>query len=119
MSKTNIVSLPGARRRAASPLAVLRALFARLRGTTHANRIAVDIGEEQLARHSEGLVRGVCGARRIESHIDGHRSAIAAALTDERSPGIIDEHEARELTRRLTSTGQHALRHRQHLESLT
>jgi hypothetical protein len=81
--------------------------------------IELDVLERQVAREERGLRTAVDESRQIEQTLQRARHKTAAALSDDNSPGVIDDREADDIARELLDGSVLAHRHTQTLEALT
>jgi hypothetical protein len=99
-------------------MATLRRFAARLRQSTPTHRLEAELIDRQVTRELTALRDAEGEAVTITTDLDLLRQTVSRALTDRRTPGIIDESEAAELIRALMTTTTHASAHRQHLAAL-
>jgi hypothetical protein len=97
---------------------VLRQLLFRLRAFSGPGAIELDVMDRQISREEDSVQRCTEEAGDIERSLERSRRLLRSALTDPRSPGIVDAREARALARSLMGTSVTAATHRQHLEGL-
>ena len=101
----------------ANPLRILRSLSFRLRSNDQ-HDLVPEIIDRQVTRQEQSLRVTLRGAVRIERHVTTISRDFHAALTDEKTPGIIDADEARHLARSLTTTKAHTYTHRRQIEGM-
>jgi hypothetical protein len=109
---------PGPAPRRLSPMQALRRLAAALRRSTPTHRLEATLLDTEVTRELTALHQAEGEARKITTDLDALRKNISRALTDRRTPGIIDETEAAALVSGLLTTATHASAHRQHLAAL-
>lgn len=96
---------------------ILRQLVFRLR-PRQPGSLALDVIEQQVDREVAAVSQAAGEARGIGARCTRMRQRLAAALADERTPGVVDEDEARGLARDLIDTGVKAHLHTKRLEGL-
>lgn len=101
-----------------SPMRILRAWLFRERAVRGPAALELDIVDRQVARE-EVAGRAAAGeAATIARRLERVRAALRAAITDNRTPGIVDRDETRAIARQLNGTSVAAHRHTERLEAL-
>lgn len=110
-------TIPQGNRVLPAPIRILRQLLFRLRGG--GNCIEYDVIERQLGREELAVKHAAEESRAIEKRLLRVRASVRTALTDEKTPGVIDQEESLAIARQLVGTSVAAHRHTQSLEALT
>ena len=97
---------------------MLRAWLFRERAVRGVGAIELDVVERQIDREQAAVGNAAGEATDIEQRLQRVRREFSAAMTDRRSPGIIDASESRKIARALIGTAVTALHHTTHLEAL-
>lgn len=98
---------------------MLRAWLFRERAVRGPGAIELDVVDRQVTRELTALTAEAAAAAVIEHNLDRFREKFRGALTDQKSPGVIDAAESRALARALNGTAVAAHRHTGRLEKLT
>lgn len=96
---------------------LLRQLVFRLR-PKQPYSLALDVIERQIDREIGEVTTAAQEARDIETGFARIRSRLATALRDERTPGVVDAQEARDIARELLDSSAQANTHTKRLEGL-
>lgn len=102
-----------------SPLRVMRAWLFRERAVRGPAAIELDVLQRQVDREHAAVSAEAGAAAGIEQRLDRVRQKLHAALTDDHTPGVVDEAESRVLARALIGTSVAAHHHTARLEALT
>jgi len=102
-----------------SPVRILRAWLFRERAVRGPGAIELDVVERQVDREALAIGNALTAATGIARRIDRVRGKVRAALTDLKTPGIIDADETRGIARELNGTAVATHHHTAQLESLT
>lgn len=101
-----------------SPLRLLRRWLAGERRVAGPGAIHLDVAERLLDCETAALTYAHTEAGQVADRVTGVRELFQAALTDPRTPGIVDRDEARGITRALATASQTATTHTQTLANL-
>jgi hypothetical protein len=102
-----------------SPMRILRAWLFRERAVRGPGAIELGVVERQVDREVAAIGSAVSAAAGIERRLDRVRGQLRAALTDRKTPGIVDADESRGIARALNGTSVVAHNHTAELEALT
>lgn len=98
---------------------MLRAWLFRERAVRGAGSIELDVVDRQVTREQAAVSAAVGDAAGLEQRIERAKAQLRAALTDAKTPGVVDAEETRALARTLVGTSVAAHHHAERLEALT
>jgi hypothetical protein len=102
-----------------SPMRMMRAWLFRERAVRGPNAIELDVVDRQITREERAVGTAAGEAATIERRLHRARQAMRAAITDKKTPGVIDADETRVIARALVGTSVAAHHHTERLEALT
>lgn len=98
---------------------MLRAWLFRERAVRGPSAIELDVVERQIVREQAAVSAEAGAAAGIEHRLQRVRDRLRAAMTDKKTPGVIDADETRGLARELVGASVDAHHHTAKLEALT
>lgn len=101
-----------------APMRLLRAWLFRERALRGPAAIELDVVEHQINRETAAVAAASVEAGVIEAGLARVRCSVHAALTDAKTPGVIDSSEARGIARQLIRSTIKAQHHSNHLKTL-
>lgn len=102
-----------------SPMRMLRAWLFRERAVRGPGAIELDVVDRQVTREEQAVSAAAGEAASLEKRLQRACARFRAALTDKKTPGVVDADESRGIARELVGAKVDAHHHTERLEALT